>query len=128
MTRFNGVYPISGEDLSALPVKSITPAVEFYRTVLGFTVVSQDDERATVRRDDARLGLVAKPDHDPGVAGSCAFGVTDLDAVRDELDGRGLDLDGIHTQEWGGERYRVFFLREAENGYCYCFTQPVHAV
>jgi hypothetical protein len=125
MKQFKGVYPISGEDLSALPVKAVGPAVEFYRTVLGFTVVSQDYERATVQRDDARLELVAKPDHKPEEAGSCAFGVADLDAMRAELDGRGLDLGVIDTQEWGGKRYRVFFLRESENGYCYCFNQPV---
>jgi hypothetical protein len=125
MKQLNGVYPISGEDLSALPVKAIGPAVAFYRDVLRFTVVSQDDARASVQRDDARLGLIVKPDHNPGEAGSCAFGVADLDAMRAELDGRGLDLGGIRVDGWGDKKYRVFFLREAENGYCYCFSQPM---
>ena len=125
MKLFKGVYPISGEDLSAVPVKVIGPAVAFYQSVLGFTVVSQDHEAATVQRDDARLGLVVKPDHKPEEAGSFAFGVTDLDAMWVELDGRGLDLGGIRTDEWDGKKYRVFFLREAENGYCYCFSQSV---
>jgi hypothetical protein len=125
MKQLTGVYPISGEDLTALPVKAIGPAVAFYQSALGFTVVSRDDTTATVQRDDARLGLVVKPDHNPGEAGSCAFGVTDLDAMYRELDGRGLDLGGIRTDEWGETKYRVFFLREAENGYCYCFSQPV---
>src|SRR6476660_9503241 len=100
MKQFNGVHPISGEDLMALPVKEIGPAVEFYRTVLGVAVVASDDTKATVQRDDARLGLVRKPDHKPEEAGSCAFGVADLDAARAELDGRGLDLGATHTQEW----------------------------
>lgn len=125
MKQLKGVYPISGEDLSALPVKEVGPAVEFYKTVLGFSVVASDDTTATIQRDDVRLGLVKRPDHKPGEAGSCAFGVTDLDEMHKELAGRGLDLGGIDTQEWGGKRYRVFFLREAENGYCYCFSQPV---
>ena len=127
MKQFNGVYPISGEDLSALPVREIGPAVEFYKAVLGFTVVSSDDATATVQRDDALLVLVRKPDHKPEEAGSCAFGVTDLDAMRAELDGRGLDLSAVRIDEWGGKKYRVFFLREAGNGYCYCFTQPVQS-
>jgi lactoylglutathione lyase len=127
MKQLNGVYPISGEDLSALPVKAIGPAVAFYRDVLRFTVVSRDDERAVVQRDDARLGLVRKVGHNPGEAGPCAFGVADVDAMHKELDGRGLDLGGIGTQTWGGKTYRVFFLREAENGYCYCFSQPLAA-
>ena len=27
--------------------------------------------------------------------------------------------------EWGGNECLVFFLREAENGNCYCFSQLV---
>lgn len=110
--------------MKGLPDSYVGPAVEFYRSVVGFTVVSQDDERATVQRNNARLGLVKKPDHNPGEAGPCAFAVTDLDAMCRELENRGLDLGGIHTREWDGKRYCVFFLREAENGYCYCFSQP----
>ena len=125
MKQLKGVYPISGEDLSALPVKEVGPAVEFYKTVLAFSVVFQDAAMATVQRDDAQLGLVKKPDHKPEEAGSCAFAVTDLDTMRAELDGRGLDLGTIRIDEWDGKKYRVFFLREAENGYCYCFSQQV---
>jgi hypothetical protein len=125
MKQLKGVYPISGEDLAALPVKEIGPAVAFYETVLAFSVVARDETTATLTRDDAQLGLVKSPDHKPEEAGSCAFAVTDLDAMRAELDGRGLDLGGIRTDAWGGKTYRVFFLREAENGYCYCFSQQV---
>jgi hypothetical protein len=123
MKQFKGVYPISGDDLTALPVKEIGPAVEFYKTVLRFSVVASNEATATVQRDDARLGLVRKPDHKPEEAGSCAFAVADLDTMRAELDGRGLDLSDIRIDEWNGTAYRVFFLREAENGYCYCFNQ-----
>jgi hypothetical protein len=124
MKQFKAVYPISGEDLSALPVQAIGPAVVFYQSVLGFSVVTSDEATATLQRDDVRLGLVRKADHKPGEAGSCAFAVVDLDALHRELDGRGLDLGGIRIDEWQGKKYRVFFLREAENGYCYCFSQP----
>jgi hypothetical protein len=127
MMQLRAVYPISGEDLTALPVKAIGPAVAFYQSVLGFSVVADDEETATVQRDAVRLGLVRKPDHKPEEAGSCAFAVADLDAMRRELDGRSLDLGGIRIDEWDGKKYRVFFLREAENGYCYCFSQSVAA-
>jgi hypothetical protein len=127
MRQFKAVYPISGEDLAALPVKAIGPAVAFYESVLGFMVVASDETMATVQRDDVRLGLVWKPDHKPETAGSCAFALADLDAMHRELEGRGLDLGGIRIDEWNGKKYRVFFLREAENGYCYCFSQPVAA-
>ena len=124
MTQFNGVYPISGEDLSALPVRAVGSAIEFYRTVLGFTITACDETTATLQRDESRIGLVRKAVHDPGEAGSCAFVVTDLDAVRKELEGRGLDLGEIRFDGWNGKKYRVCFLREAENGYCFCFSQP----
>ena len=90
MKQLKGVYPISGEDLAALPVKEIGPAVAFYETVLAFSVLARDETTATLKRDDARLGLVQKPDHKPEEAGSCAFAVTDLHAMRAELEGRGL--------------------------------------
>lgn len=107
MKQFNGAYPISGENLMALPVKAIGPAVAFYQSVLGFVIESQDDERAILQRDDARIGLVATPDHKPGEAGSFAIGVADLDAMRAELDGCALDLGGSRIDEWDGKKYRV---------------------
>jgi len=125
MKQFKGIYPISGEDLNALPVKEIGPALEFYQTVLRFSVVASDEGTATLQRDDARIGLVRKPDHKPEEAGSCAIAVADLDAMRAELSGRGLDLSATRIDEWNGRKYRVFFLREAENGYCYCFNQKI---
>jgi hypothetical protein len=51
MKQFQGVHPISGEDLSALPVKEIGLAVEFYTTVLRFSVVARDEDTATIQRD-----------------------------------------------------------------------------
>jgi predicted enzyme related to lactoylglutathione lyase len=122
--QFKAVYPISGEDTSALPVRDIGPAVEFYQTVLGFTWVSGDDSTAVLRRDGTQIGLVRKADHKPTEAGSCCFDVDDLDAAHRELDGRGLDRSEIRIDEWNGRKYRVFFLREDENGYCFCFSQP----
>ena len=54
MKQFKAVYPISGEDLSALPVRAIGPAVAFYQSVLGFSVVASDEATATLQRDDVR--------------------------------------------------------------------------
>ena len=127
MRQFKGIYPISGEDLNALPVKEIGPALEFYKTVLRFAVVASDEATATLQRDDARIGLIRRPDHKPEEAGSCAIAVADLDAMRAELNGRGLDLSAVRVDEWGGKKYRVFFLREARDGYCYCFNQKIES-
>jgi hypothetical protein len=117
---FRAVYPISGEDLTALPVRETGPAVSFYTSVLGFAAVRSDETAAVVRRDNARLGLVRKPDHRPEEAGSCCFVVDDLDAMHRELEGRGLDLGAIDAQDWGGKKYRVFFLRESHLPQVWC--------
>jgi predicted enzyme related to lactoylglutathione lyase len=124
MAQLKGVYPISGEDLNALPVKEIGPAVAYYETVLGFSVVSQDPSTATLTRDDVRIGLVRKPDHEPKEAGSMAFAVDDLDAMHHELQASGANPGKFGTDQWGGKQYRTFFVREDENGYCYCFYHP----
>ena len=72
-----------------------------------------------------RLGPVRKPYHKPGEAGSCCFAVSDLDAAREELLARDVSEVGVFgTDEWGGKKYRTFFLREHTDGYCFCFSRP----
>jgi lactoylglutathione lyase len=124
MTRFKDVYPIKNEDTNALPVKELGPAIAFYERVLGFRVVSSDLATAALRRDDVRIGLVRKVNHEPHQAGSCCFDVSDVDALHAELEANGGDPGEFGIDEWGGERYRTFFLREHVDGYCFCFCQP----
>ncbi len=38
-----------------------------------------------------------------------------------------VSTSAASTHRSGVEEVPVFFLREAENGYCYCFSQPVTA-
>lgn len=126
---FKGVYPISNEDTSALPVKEIGPALPYYTEKLGFSVVASDSTSAVLQRDQAQIGLVRKPDHDPSQAGSCYFEVSDVDALRRELEGRGAKPGAIEIQSHGGKKYRLFFVRECDtmeshDGYCFCFGQP----
>jgi len=124
MAKLKSVGPISGEDTNALPVKDIGPAVKFYETILGFSVAGQDASAASLTRDHVRIGLVRRADHQPGQAGSLAFAVDDLDAMHRELRAKGGNPGEFGIDEWGGNRYRTFFLREDENGYCYCFYHP----
>jgi lactoylglutathione lyase len=124
MAQLKSVYPISGEDLNALPVKEIEPAIAFYEAVLGFSVASRSPSAATLTRDDVRIGLVRKADHEPTEAGSIAFSVDDLDAMHHELQQSGAQPGKFGIDQWGGKQYRTFFVREDENGYCYCFHHP----
>ena len=124
MAHLKAVCPVSDEDTHALPVKDLGPAIGFYEAVLGFSVVGRDSSTAVLARDGVRIGLVRKADHEPGKAGSLAFEVDDLDALHRELQARGGNPGDFGIDEWGGKRYGTFFLREPENGYCYCFYRP----
>jgi lactoylglutathione lyase len=121
MAKLKSVSPISNEDITALPVKDLPPAIAYYESVMGFTTASQTPTTAMLRRDDVKIGLVVDRNHQPGKAGSLAFAVDDLDALHRELTNRGGQTGAFGTDTWDGKQYRTFFMRELENGYCYCF-------
>ena len=119
--RFESASPIGDTDISALPVKEIGPAVVYYTQVLGFALVAQQDETATLRRDGAVIGL-AQNGADPEQA-SVYFAVNDVAALRDELAAKGIEPSPLRMDEYGGKRYHVFFAKEPF-GVCFCFGQP----
>jgi lactoylglutathione lyase len=125
MAKLKSVSPVSNEDTMMLPVKELGPAVAYYESVMGFTTVGRDANTAILRRDDAEIGLVVKSGHQPHEAGSLAFKVDDLDALHRELAERGGKPGEFDSEDWGGKQFRTFFMREDENGYCYCFYCPV---
>jgi predicted enzyme related to lactoylglutathione lyase len=124
MERLKAVYPVSDEDTNALPVKDLVAATSFYKTVLGFSVLSHDSLTAILARDEVRIGLIWKYDHEPGKAGSLAFAVDELEAMHRELQANGGNPGEFGIDDWGGRKYRTFFLREDVSGYCYCFYTP----
>lgn len=124
MTRILSAYPISDEDLMAFPVKSLEAAIACYQDVLGFSVISRDTHAATVARDGVRIGLVVQDDHDPARAGSIALEVDDLDAMQQELERAGARPGEFGIDQWNGRSFRTFFVREDDNGYCYCYFHP----
>jgi len=118
---FQGVYPIGETDTNALPVKEIGPAVGYYTQVLGFSLVGKEARTAVLKRDEAQIGLEVNG-QDPEQA-SCYFAVSDVEALRRELEAKGIQPGDVRVQEHGGNRYRVFFAKEPY-GVCFCFGQP----
>jgi lactoylglutathione lyase len=118
---FKGVYPIGDTDTNALPVKEIGPAVGYYTQVLGFSLVTKDRESAVLKRDDAQIGLAVNGQN-PEQA-SCYFAVSGVDALRTELDAKGIQPGDVQAQEHEGQQYRVFFAKEPY-GVCFCFGEP----
>ena len=124
MAKLESVSPVSNEDVRVLPVKELEPAIAYYESMMGFITVGRDANTAILRRDNAEIGLVAKGDHLPHEAGSLAFKVDNLDALHRELAERGGKPGEFDLEDWGGKLFRTFFMREDENGYCYCFYSP----
>lgn len=125
MSRLLAVQPISDEDVAALPVRTLERAIEFYTRVLGFTLLSHAHDSATLGRDAVRLGLVERDSHEPGRAGSVAIETDDLDGLHEELRRTGGQPGVFGIDEWDGQQHRTFFLREADDGYCYCFYRTL---
>ncbi|MBI1929351.1 VOC family protein [Candidatus Poribacteria bacterium] len=118
---FKGVYPIGDTDTHALPIRGIGPALGYYTQVLGFSVVSKDKKSAVLQRDSVKIGLAvngANPEQ-----ASCYFDVSDVDALREELDAKGIEPSPIRVDEHEGKKYRVCFAQEPY-GVCFCFGQP----
>ena len=120
---FKSAGAIGDTDLDALPVKEIGPAVGFYTQCLGFALVSKGPNAARLKRDDVEIGLAVNG-QDPEQA-SCWFSVDDVDALRRELEAKGMEPGTISEQVHGGKPYRVFFAKEPY-GVCFCFTQPLN--
>jgi hypothetical protein len=111
-----GVYPIGDADTDALPVRKIGPAVGYFTQVLGFSMITKDRRSAVLQRDDARIGLAING-RDLEQA-SCYFPVSDAEALRSELEAKGIAPGEIDLQEYDGKRYLVFFAKEP---YGVCF-------
>jgi hypothetical protein len=118
---FKSVSPIGDTDTNALPVKDFGPAIGYYTQVLGFTLTARTEDHATLRRDAVEIGL-AKNGADPEQA-SCYFGVSDVEALRAELDAKGIEPSALRTDNWSGKQFRIFFAKEPY-GVCFCFGQP----
>lgn len=106
------------------PVRALEPHIDFYTKVLGFTLAKRDQQSAILQRDSVHIELVAQPDHAPGTSGSCYFDVSDVDALRREYIDAGANPGAIEVQEYGGKQFRLFFVRENYDNYCFCFGQP----
>ena len=118
---FLGAHPIGDTDIQALPVKDFGPAIGYYTQVLGFHVVEKQNEKVILQRDDAQIGL-ARNGGDPEQA-SCYFAVNDVEALRQELQDKGIEPSALRVDAHGEKTYRVFFAKEPY-GVCFCFGQP----
>jgi len=113
------------EDEMSLPVKDVETAIPFYRTIMGFHLVSRGDspfKSAILGRDAIQIGL-AENGGDPTQDG-CFFEVDDVEAAFGELRSNGLAKEeaDFRIDRHGEASYKVFFVI-APDGLCYCLGQ-----
>lgn len=83
------------------PCSDVTTAVLYYQQVMGFGVNYQQDDLGVLDRDNVRLLLVAKTQHEPG-PGSCCVYIRDADELYQELKTQGAELLGEPVSyPWG---------------------------
>ena len=120
--RVSGINRAMGREPSS--VRALEPHVAFCTGVLGFTLARRDQQSAVLRRDGVQIELVVTPGHDPATSGSCYFDVSDVEALRQEFLDAGAKPGEVEVQEHGGKRFRLFFLKEGYDDYCFCFGEP----
>jgi len=113
------------EDEMSLPVKDVETAIPFYRTIMGFHLVSRGDspfKSAILGRDAIQIGL-AENGSDPTQDG-CFFEVDDVEAAFGELRSNGLAKEeaDFRIDRHGEASYKVFFVI-APDGLCYCLGE-----
>ncbi len=111
-------------DALNLPVPSVEAALPFYEQRFGFRTVERVAKpvvRAVLERDGVRIGL-AESGGDPAQDGAF-FEVTSVDAVFEELRGRGLLVGPPAVQRAGDGVFRAFFV-VAPDGLCFMIGEP----
>ncbi len=123
---FKKVSPINNSmDMEGVTVRALEVAINGWARVLGLSVVTMDEASALLKRDEVQMRLLLKADHDPKTAGSCYIEVSDVEAMRSELIEKGASPGKIEMRHHGNKMYRVFFLVERDDGYCFCIGQLV---
>ena len=90
-----------------LPLSDVAAGVTHYRDVLGFGVNYSQHDIGVMDRDGTRILLIARSARHTGI-GSCAFYVTDADALHAELTARGANVQGPPVSKpWGLREFSV---------------------
>ena len=114
-------------DKMALPVENLNDSIPFYLTVLGFKLMSIENnpvKHAVLEKDGLSIGL-SENGGDPTQNG-CFFEVNDVSATSGELMARGLirDSKDFKIQKYGEAEWKVFFVI-APDQLCYCFGEKL---
>ncbi len=117
------VFGFQGDAMN-LPVADVALSIPYYVDKMGFDLVEQISDpknKAVFERDGIRFAIVENGG-DPEQDG-CAFHTDDIEALRNEFLGNGLENVGdLGEENRDGSKFKVFFV-VAPDGLCYWFGQ-----
>ncbi len=122
--KFEAAYPYQ-EDVLSLPVTDIEAAAQWYAKHFGMREVERRSApvpAVILERDGTRIGF-AITGGDPEQDGA-AVRVSNITAIRDEIESAGAKTGNWRIDERDGERFQVFFV-VAPDGLCYYFHEAL---
>lgn len=122
--RFKAAYPYQ-KDVLALPVTDLDAASAWYAKHFGMDEVARLDQpvpTVILERDGVRLGFAINGG-DASQDGAAIL-VTNIRAIKDELESNGTSIGNWRVDEQSGKRFQVFFV-VAPDGLCYYVHEPV---
>lgn len=121
--QFKKAFPYQ-KDVLALPVTDLDAASQWYCAHFGMVEVErlrQPVPTVILERDGTRLGFAINGG-DASQDGAAVL-VSNIEAIKDELERNGTNIGNWRVDERGGQKYRVFFV-VAPDGLCYYFHEP----
>lgn len=119
-----GAFPYQASVL-ALPVTDIDAAARWYSRCFGMAEAERHSDpvpAVVMERDGTRIGF-SVTGGDPSEDGAAIL-VSNIDAIRSQLEASGVNVSEWRTDERDGRKLRVFFV-VAPDGLCYYFHEPV---
>jgi catechol 2,3-dioxygenase-like lactoylglutathione lyase family enzyme len=124
---FKAAYPYQ-KDVLALPATDLDAASEWYAKHFGMAEVARLDQpvpTVILERDGVRLGFAINGG-DASQDGAAIL-VTNIRAIKDELEANGTNIGNWRVDERNGKRFQVFFV-VAPDGLCYYVHEAVDGV
>ena len=124
--QFKGAFPYQ-KDVLALPVTDLDAASRWYCTHFGMNEVERFQQpvpTVILERDGTRIGFSINGG-DASQDGAAVL-VSNIRAIKDELERNGGNIGNWRVDERGGQKYQVFFV-VAPDGLCYYFFEPLSA-
>jgi catechol 2,3-dioxygenase-like lactoylglutathione lyase family enzyme len=122
--RFKAAYPYQ-EDVLALTVKDLDVASAWYAKHFGMREVERRTEpfpAVVLERDGLQLGF--EINGGDAEQDGAAILVSGIAALREELEGHGVETGNWRVDERRGQKFQVFFVT-APDGLCYYFHEPL---